>query len=38
VVTCRFDAVELLSLHAAGHQRVRLHLDRDPVTWTVLAP
>ena len=30
--------VELLSLHAAGHQRVRLHLDRDPVTWTVLAP
>jgi hypothetical protein len=38
VVSCRFDAVELLSLHAAGHQRVRLHLDRDPVTWTVLAP
>ena len=38
VVSCRFDAVELLSLHAAGHQRVRLHLDRDPVTWTLLAP
>ena len=38
VVACRFDAVELLSLHAAGHQRVRLHIDRDPVTWTVLAP
>ena len=38
VVSCRFDAVELLSLHAAGHQRVRLHLDCNPVTWTVLAP
>jgi hypothetical protein len=38
VVSCRFDAIELLSLHAAGHQRVRLHLARDLVTWTVLAP
>jgi hypothetical protein len=38
VVACRFDTVELLSLHAAGHQRVRLHLDCNPVTWTVLAP
>lgn len=38
VIVCRFDAVELLSLHASGHQRVRLHVDRTPVTWDVLAP
>lgn len=38
VVACRFTAVELLSLHAAGHQRARLHLDRDPVAMTILAP
>ena len=38
VVSCGFDSVDLLVLHAAGHQRVRLHLDRDPIAWTVLAP
>jgi len=38
VISCRFDTVELLSLHAAGHQRVRFHLDCNPVTWTVRAP
>ena len=38
VLSCRFDLVDLLALRAAGHQRVRLHLDRDPITWTVLAP
>ena len=38
VVSCRFDSVDLLALHAAGHQQVRLHLDRDPITWTALAP
>ncbi len=38
VVACRFHTVELLSLHARGHQRVRLHVDRVPVTWDVLAP
>lgn len=38
VVSCRFAAVELLCLHATGHQRVRLRLDRTPVTWDVLAP
>lgn len=38
VVGCRFDAVELLCLHAAGHQRVRIHVAATPVTWDVLAP
>lgn len=38
VVVCRFDAAELLCLHASGHQRVRLHVARAPVTWDVLAP
>ena len=38
VVSCGFDSVDLLVLHAAGHQRVRLHLDRRPIAWTVLAP
>lgn len=38
VVWCRFDAVDLLSLHASGHQRVRLHLDREPVASTIVAP
>ena len=38
VVVCRFATVELVSLHARGHQRVRLHVDRTPVTWDVLAP
>lgn len=38
VVSCRFTAVELLALDASGHRRVRLHLDRDPVARTILAP
>ena len=38
VVSCHFNALDLLALHAAGHQRVRLLLDRDPVAWSVLAP
>jgi len=38
VVACRFDVVELLCLHAAGHQRVRLHVAQTPVTWDLLAP
>lgn len=38
VVACRFDAVELLCLHAVGHQRVRINVARTPVTWDVLAP
>ena len=38
VVACRFDVVELLCLHAAGHQRVRLHVAQTPVTWDLLTP
>jgi len=38
VVACRFDAIELLALHASGHQRALIHVRRHPVTWTVLAP
>jgi hypothetical protein len=38
VIACRFDAVELLSLHASGHQRVRLNVGTTPITWDVLAP
>jgi len=38
VVSCHFETVDLLALHATGHQRVRLLLDRDPVAWSVLAP
>lgn len=38
VVTCTFSAIEVLSLHAAGHQRVRLLLETEPVRWQLLAP
>lgn len=38
VVSCRLEAFDVLALHAAGHQRVRLLLDHDRVAWTVLAP
>jgi pyridoxamine 5'-phosphate oxidase len=38
VVRCRFDSVELLTLHAAGHERVRIDVASTPVTWTILAP
>lgn len=38
VVRCRFESVELLALHAAGHQRVRIDVASNPVTWTILAP
>lgn len=38
VIACRFDAVDVLCLHAVGHQRVRLHVAQSPVTWDVLAP
>jgi pyridoxamine 5'-phosphate oxidase len=37
-VGCRFDTLDLLALHAAGHQRVRLQLATDPITWQILAP
>jgi pyridoxamine 5'-phosphate oxidase len=35
---CRFTSIELLALHATGHQRVRLHLAAEPPTWEILAP
>ena len=38
VVRCRFESVELLALHAAGHERVRIDVASNPVTWTILAP
>ncbi len=38
VVVCRFTSLELLSLHATGHQRVRLLPTADPVAWQLLAP
>jgi pyridoxamine 5'-phosphate oxidase len=38
VVRCRFDSVELLALHATGHERVRIDVASNPVTWKILAP
>lgn len=37
-VCCQFQAVDLLALHAAGHQRVLLNLAAAPVSWQILAP
>jgi pyridoxamine 5'-phosphate oxidase len=38
VIRCRFAAVELLALHATGHERILLQLDGDSPTVTILAP
>jgi len=38
VVTCRFSAIEVLTLHAGGHQRVRVQLKDQPISWQILAP
>lgn len=38
VVCCRFDAVELLSLRAEGHERIRLALAGPEPTSEILAP
>jgi pyridoxamine 5'-phosphate oxidase len=38
VVCCRFDTVELLALHASGHERLRLDLDGPKPLATILAP
>ncbi len=38
VVRCRFTAVELLALHASGHERIRLEPGGPIVTGTILAP
>lgn len=37
-VCCQFTSIELLFLHATGHQRVRLHPATTPSTWEILAP
>jgi hypothetical protein len=38
VVTCRFSAIEVLTLHAGGHQRVRVQLEDQFISWQILAP
>ncbi len=38
VVACRFDELDVLTLHASGHQRVLLSLKHDPASWSVIAP
>jgi pyridoxamine 5'-phosphate oxidase len=38
VIRCRFAAVELLALHATGHERILLQVDGDCPTRTILAP
>ena len=38
VINCRLSAVEVLTLHATGHQRVRLAVTETPLTWQRLAP
>lgn len=38
VVLCRFATIEVLTLHAAGHQRVRVRFEDHPITWQILAP
>jgi pyridoxamine 5'-phosphate oxidase len=37
-VSCHFDELDLLALHAPGHQRVRLDLRHEPARWQILAP
>jgi len=38
VVACHFDELEVLTLHASGHQRVLLSLKHDPASWSIIAP
>ena len=38
VVSCRFTELEVLALHASGHQRVRLSLATTPPSWQIFAP
>lgn len=37
-VCCRFEAIELLALHASGHQRVRIEPKGDDAAWRILSP
>ncbi|MDA1038684.1 MAG: pyridoxamine 5'-phosphate oxidase family protein [Planctomycetota bacterium] len=38
VICCRFECVELLSLHASGHERIRLRLTGTEPIREILAP
>jgi pyridoxamine 5'-phosphate oxidase len=38
VIRCRFTAVELLALHASGHERILLQVDGNCPTMMILAP
>ena len=38
VVACHFEELEILTLHATGHQRVSLSVKHDPVSWSIIAP
>jgi pyridoxamine 5'-phosphate oxidase len=38
IVICRFSTIEILTLHADGHQRVRVQLQDQPISWQILAP
>ena len=38
VVACHFKNIELLSLHASGHQRICLHLENSRPSFQILAP
>jgi pyridoxamine 5'-phosphate oxidase len=38
IVICRFSTIEILTLHADGHQRVRVQLQDQFISWQILAP
>ncbi len=38
VVSCCFEELEILTLHATGHQRVVLSVKQNPVSWSIIAP
>ncbi len=38
VVVCHFEELDVLALHASGHQRVLLSLKHDKVSWSIIAP
>lgn len=38
VISCRFESMELLSLHASGHERIRLRLTGTEPIREILAP
>ena len=38
VVACHFEELDVLTLHASGHQRVLLSVKHSPATWSIIAP